>query len=29
MTLWIAGDEAADRAQALIVELGFPATRAT
>ncbi len=29
MTLWIAGEEAADRAQALILELGFPATRAT
>jgi prephenate dehydrogenase len=28
MTLWVAGDDAADRALELIVELGFPATRA-
>jgi prephenate dehydrogenase len=29
MTLWIAGDEAADRAEALIAELGFPTVRGT
>jgi prephenate dehydrogenase len=29
MTLWVAGDEAADRAEALIEELGFPAARGT
>jgi hypothetical protein len=29
MTLWVAGDAAADRAESLIEELGFPAARGT
>jgi hypothetical protein len=27
MTLWVAGDDAADRAESLIEGLGFPTTR--